>query len=537
MTTPLPESAAAEPKIGWPAGLLLLLWLALGALPVSDSDALMHANIGRWMVEHRALLPTPDPFVWTDAGADHQHEWAAQWLIGALVSGFGLHGLRIFGASLALACGLLVLAALRRAGARPAAAAAALGAWMVLVQPHLAPRPHLIGWALAIAVLGLGFADPKPWRGRRLLGWAAVLVIWANFHSSVLIAPIYAGLHFAEQLWRRWRSGSTLVDREALLRLGVAAGATLLQPLGPGLLGYVLRSQAIGAWSDEWLPLFAADVGRQRPAVWLVFAAVTLAVVAAAVRGRRAPAEADAPAPPIDLTFPGIWPAVFSLAHGAYTRRMTVFVLLALLWLVRRLPSLGRWREVPQGRWAWFAAALTALAIGPDVALLAQPGPLQSGAFPQLSTAFLKASGLRGRLFNPDPWGSYLSWQLGPGQKVFLDGRILLSGPQVVADVVALQARPPGVDKVFARYNLDLLIQRTADFRQVPPPDPQQWRLAWWDRQAVVLVRFSGPSGYENRQRLCQFYRDRPAAQAQARLPDGWGSRARLEAALDQCPP
>lgn len=135
----------AAAQLRWPIAALLLLWLALGALPVSDPDALMHANIGRWMVQHGALLPTPDPFVWTDAGADHQHEWASQWLIGALVSGFGLQGLRIFGAAMALASAGLALLALRRHGASAVAATAALGSWMVLVQPHLAPRPHLLG--------------------------------------------------------------------------------------------------------------------------------------------------------------------------------------------------------------------------------------------------------------------------------------------------------------------------------------------------------------------------------------------------------
>lgn len=526
-----------------PAWLLLALLVALAALPISDPDAVMHASIGRWMIDHRSLLPTPDPFVWTDAGADHQHEWAAQLLIGALVHVFDLQGLRLYGALLAGLCGWLVWRALRHHGADPTRAVAGLGLWMVLVEPHLAPRPHLIGWAFAIGVLAWGLGDRRPWSGRRWLMWLVITSVWANFHSSVLIAVVYAGLHWLMTAATQWKSAGAQgflaapPVRQASLRLAVFGAGALLQPLGPNLIRYVLASQAIGQWSDEWLPLLRADVWAQRPAVLLAFALLCLLVLAAAWRSRQNP--------DIAWQFPGLMAALVSLAHAALTRRMTVFTLVALLWFARQplgvvadLSDQGQ--SAPPFRHrvgAWLAAAMAALALAPMTLALGQPGPLLTGAFPQLAGAFLQTTALEGRLFNPDPWGGWLAWQLWPHQKVFLDGRILLSGSQVVADLVALQARRPGVAAIFAKHDLELLIQRTRDYQLVPPPDPDLWRVAWWDRQAIVLVRLNGPHAAKNINKLCAFYADRPQLRAHAQLPESWPAPLQLPSAVASCPP
>ena len=544
MTSPRSPSllSARLPAATW---LLLVLLVALAAVPVSDPDAVMHASIGRWMVEHRALLPTPDPFVWTDAGADHQHEWAAQWLIGGFVHAFGLTGLRIFGALLGGLCGWLVWQALRFHRASAAHATIGLGLWMVLVEPHLAPRPHLIGWACAIVVLAWGLGDAQPWGRRRALQWLLLTAAWANFHSSVLLVVAYAGLHWLTVVWTEWRVGgpsslwSASSLRQATLRLVVFAAGTLMQPQGAGLLSYVLASQAIGQWSDEWLPLLRADVWEERPAVLLAFAALGVMVAGLVYRGRKDRLPAGG--------FPGLPAAVTSLLHAAVTRRMTVFALLAILWWAHRRalrpesdpqpqgPSEGLRGLLDRGQ-AWIAVVVTVLALGPMTLVLGQPGPLRAGAFPTLAGGFLQATDLKGRLFNPDPWGGWLAWQLWPNQQVFLDGRILLSGSQVVADLVALQARRPGVARLFAKYDLELLIQRTRDYQLVPPPDSAEWRVAWWDRQAIVLVRKGAQHWQGNLKQLCDFYHDRPTLTPHAELPARWPAALRLESALSHCP-
>ncbi|MBI5609690.1 MAG: hypothetical protein HY902_12530, partial [Deltaproteobacteria bacterium] len=273
MSDTRPQSADTAPATrgGLATAAAALLAALLGAAPVSDGDAVMHAAIGRWMVRHGQLLPTPDPLVWTDRGGDHQHEWLSQVLIGAAVDLGGLGALRAVGGVLAAVCAVLLARLARRHGA---SSGVVVGLWLLAVQPHLAPRPHLLGWAMAIAVLGFGVLAPQPWTRRQALGWLAAGALWANLHSSVLIAPLYAFLVTLDRVLLARRANQPTQWQDAVVRVGVCGAATLLQPLGPKLGWYVWQSQQIGAGlSDEWLPLLAPDVLTGQPfalAAWAV---------------------------------------------------------------------------------------------------------------------------------------------------------------------------------------------------------------------------------------------------------------------------
>ncbi|MBM4342098.1 MAG: hypothetical protein FJ100_01780 [Deltaproteobacteria bacterium] len=490
MADPPPDLTARPQRLDaalpWLAGVPLC---ALALQPISDSDVPMHAAVGRWMLRQGAILPTPDPLVWTDRGGDAPHEWLAQGVLGAVADAAGLGALRMVLLALAVGCLLLLARSLRRAGAGPAATAALLVGWTAAVAPHLAMRPHVFGWWAALAVLGLGLADPRPWSLRCAVGWGVATALWANLHSSAVAAPLYAALAWVDAAWHARADLRGAWWRQPTLRwIAVAAGA-LCQPLGPGIVPYVLRSQAInGPLSDEWQGLLRADVLRDHPQVVAVWAAAAVAV-AMALRTPR-------------LSFPGVVAAAFALAHAAWTRRMTVFLFVPALLAGRRWGQWLGWRPL-----AWVAVAMAWAAWVPDAVQRAWSLPAIDGrVFPVKAAAFLHQTGLRGRLFNPDPWGGYLSWQLAPQYQVFLDGRWLLAGEQVVRDGLAMQIRRPGVDALFERYGIEVFLQRTADYVQVPPPDPTRFALAWRDGQAVVLVR-KGPNWMDNVAKVCAFYR------------------------------
>ncbi len=475
---PVPRSPA--PRAGLTTAVAALLAGLLGSAPLSDGDAVMHAAIGRWMVRHGQLLPTPDPLVWTDRGGDHQHEWLAQLLIGAAVNAGGLGSLRVLGGLLAAVCAVLLSRLAHRHGA---AMGAVVGLWLLAVQPHLAPRPHLLGWTMAVAVLGYGVLAPQPWTRRQALGWLAAGALWANLHSSVLIAPVYAALIAADRLLLARMAKQPLPWQDSLVRVGVCGVATLLQPLGPQLAGYVWQSQQIGAGlSDEWLPLLAPDVVAGQPfalAAWAV-ALILLALAARQVwRGQRP-------------SWPGSLAGTAAVLHAAVTRRMSVFLFLPLLFGAQALPGKP-----------WLGAGVLAGAAAvllPRVSDVWTARETRQGAFPEAATAFLQRAHLRGRVFNPDPWGGWLAWNLSEPQQtqVFLDGRLLLGGRQVAEDLIAMQVRNLHGQELLTRYDIEVLIQRTGDYLQVPPPDPNQWYLAWRDSQAVVLVR-KGANWQHNR--------------------------------------
>ena len=489
--------------------------LVLHALaPIADSDVPMHAAVGRYMVQHRALLPTPDPLVWTDHGGDQPHEWMAQAVIGMVADGGGLGALRPLLAVVAALCGWILLRIARMHGLRPHGVALLVLAWTVAVAPHLAMRPHVFGWMAALAVLGLGVGDPQPWSGRAAVGWLALVALWANLHASVLIAPVYALLAGVDLAWQQRRDLANLRWQQPALRVAVCGAGALCQPMGWRLLPYVAQSQAInGALSDEWQPLLQADVLGNQPLVLWVWAVAAVAAVAA---WRQ-------------VAWPGAISATCAVVHAAATRRMTVFLFVPVL---AGLTALG---SQANSALRWTARLATLGAIGAASVSLAgwvhRPA-LDRSAYPQQAAAFLKLTDLHGRLFNPDPWGGYLSWVLDGRQRVFLDGRWLLAGRQTVADGIALQARQGETRPLFAHYGLEIFVQRSADFAAVPPPDPAQWSLAWQDPLAVVLVA-RGRNWAANRAQICDFYQQYPALTEHGHWPTQ--GRAVLPAAQDDC--
>lgn len=494
---------------------LAVLPLILAALrPIADSDVPMHAAVGRYLLQHHRFLPTPDPLVWTDKGGDHPHEWLAQGLIGWVADTGGLGALRPLLALVAALCGWLLLRIGRRLALDGAQQAMLVIAWTVAVSPHLAMRPHVLGWACALAVIGLGVGDPRPWTRRMALMWLGMVALWANLHASVLIAPVYAVLAGLDVVWQHRRNLRGLPWRQPALRLGVCAAGALCQPMGPQLLTYVAQSQAInGALSDEWQPLLQADVLQGHPLVVAVLALAALGAVLTVARGG----------------WPGPVSAATAVVHAAGTRRMTVFLFVPLL---AGLAALGS-RAGGTVRWAARLATLVALlAAGVDAASWIDRPALARSAYPQRAAAFLRHTALQGHLFNPDPWGGYLSWVLYPQQKVYLDGRWLLAGSQTVTDGIALQARQHDVGPLVHHYDLEIFVQRSADYAQVPPLDPAQWRMAWQDSLAVVLVR-TGRHWPGNLARICSFYQQFPNLIDHAR----WNQPRRLQvgAVLDHC--
>lgn len=508
----------------------VLPWLAavplcaLALQPIADSDVPMHAAVGRWMVQHTAILPTPDPLVWTDQGGDAPHEWLAQIAIGAVADLGGLGSLRWLLLAVVVACAAVLVRSLRRAGAGPAAVAALLVGWSAAIAPHVAMRPHVLGWLMALTVLGLGLADPRPWSTGRAIAWGLATALWANLHSSAVAAPLYAAFGLLDAGWRARADLHGDWWRQPLLRLMAVGLGALCQPMGPGIVGYVLRSQAInGRLSDEWQGLLRPDVLQSHPQI-LALWAVALAAAALAMRSQSP-------------GFPGPAAAGLAVLHAALTRRMTVFLFVPALLAGRHWPHWRGWRPI-----GWAAVALSCLLWLPGLAERAWSRPAVSGgAFPVKAAAFLTHTQLQGRLFNPDPWGGYLSWHLAPRQQVFLDGRWLLAGEQVVRDGLALQIRQPGHAALWDRYGIEVFVQRTADYLQVPPPDPTQFALAWRDGQAVVLLR-KGKHHADNVARVCAFYRGLPALVANGhwagklQAPAGQASPTDVPEVIAGCP-
>jgi len=561
------EGGARQPPAGrwqaWACGLLLLAAGLHCLRPLWGDDLFWQLANGRLILATHALADR-DPFTYTAIHPPVHDEWLSEVLLAAAERALGLGGLRLLCCGLFVA-GLALLWLLAPERAAPARFALVAVAWMG-VLPNASLRPHAVAWPLAVAVLaGAAPRAVEAWdRGRswrpRLL-WLAALwlgsVVWVNLHSSALIVPALLAVTAAGGVVDR-----LLVDR--LLRgsggrgswiaTAVALAACALQPTGLGLLRHVDQTLRINVASEEWQPLLTLDSWRAFPGAvlgwWLLLAATLAAGIAE--RRRSAPAVGGAePRRPGAASFPGFWASLACLYLAAGHRRMILFYFVPALWLAPRL--VAAWSAASgRSRRLLAATAVTAAAV---LALVELPealarGPLRAGLYPQEATGFLTATDLDGRLFHDLSWGGYLELYRFPRQQVFADGRWLLGGPEMLRDYRAMAAREgprEQVDRLFARWNVAVLVQPTAAFLAAAPLDPERWALAWIDPTATVLLRRD--QGFaERRRRVCAFYGAHPELAFHGRWPrwppskpgppgrfGGTGPAAAIPAVLDEC--
>ena len=506
----MPVPSAEPTELGWPERLARLGVYALCAAvlarnlgPLKEGDEWMHLAIGRWMLAHGTLLPSPDPLIWHDLGGDLQHEWLAQVVLAGVTQLLGFAGLRLLRGVLIAAAAGLVAHLLHRASQRWSAALAGTALWWLVTQPHAAARPHILGWLFALAVLGVLLAKPDPWSRRRWLAYGVLLVVWAQAHSSQIVAPVCVGLHTLGLAWTRWRAAQPPLDRPWLARTLLAGAAVFAQPCGWQLLPYALRSPKVAeGLVEEWAPTWAPDIWHVQPWVPLALAALLLAVLVAA-RQPRSP------------TFPNLLPALLASVESLHTRRMTFFAWLPLLFVVGRLrvavPAAVRTAlalAVAGGVW-WTVGRVPAIWPENDWVL---------GNFPVAATQFLAMTPLQGRLFNPDPWGGWLAWWLKGSLQPSTDGRMLMAGRQWALDSQAIQAHAPDAEKLLRTQDIAIVVQRRADWLRTRPLDPQQFALAWVDDTAVVILRRNKDFA-ANVQASCRFYGTHPELAALAQWP------------------
>lgn len=74
----------------------------------------------------------------------------------------------------------------------------------------------------------------------------------------------------------------------------------------------------------------------------------------------------------------------------------------------------------------------------PEARSVVEPSPLRRAA------DWLAANGRTARPFHYIGWGPYLGWQLGPGQRIFVDGRFEAYDPRVYDDYALVNGGAPG---------------------------------------------------------------------------------------------
>jgi hypothetical protein len=486
----------------WVLIVLLGIGICISLVGTPPNDFWWHLKAGQIAAEQG--VPRTALFAWT-VPPDQPYvygAWLGEWLF------FQLY--RLAGSLVAIVRNVLGLAtfalvaleARRRSGSWRLAALAALAAGALALN-NLILRPQNWSWVpFGTYALILGAYAGGQLRPRALLALPPIMAFWVNAHGAFVLGLAMLAIYAAGETLRRLFKQPGALDwrRIALLYLALAGAclATLLNPLGPGIFGYVatlLADPPTQALIGEWQP------PTPRDPIGAIFYCSILALLAAVAFSRRRPSLTD-----VLLICAFLW-----LAWGGQ-RYVLWFGLLAM-------PILAQCLAAPHtagaARPARGTPANTALAGLCALALLAVQPPLKSmlalphtyaqgfadvpgapgifsAATPVAAAEYLRQHPREGRIFNEMGYGSYLAWALYPAVPVFIDPRLEMYPAALVQDYVSIgNARGYNallIDKYdIDRVMLDLALQPR--LAAVIGGDTQNWALEYRDNQTAIYRR------------------------------------------------
>jgi len=348
----------------------------------------------------RGHIPDSIPYA-IAAGPLLSQEWAFEAGL-AWSAQHGLYGVFVVVCGVAAAVTpVLVFAAVRAFGFGDVAAGCA--AFLVLGSRFVgvAVRPETFAVdAFALELLLLGRMRNRVW----LLPCVA---IWANFHASVVLAPIVA-LAFAVGQWIARRSFAPDVRRSFAVAVGVAL-ATLITPYGFRLWSYAFALALAASPAREHLDAWRA-LGFDNPgAVAAVLPGIILLVWFGVVRSRRHAGELIIAGVCFALTITHARYATFLVAGWAPVIARTLQQGTALAAAVAARPRAPILAVLP----------LAILAFVGGVSRLSTPvepvGPWQSAA------GIVADHHLSGNTYAPYVWAAFLHWR-GLPVRLLIDG-------------------------------------------------------------------------------------------------------------------
>jgi len=470
-------------SVRWlPLGALLFFAASLTLAPMTESDLFFRLAAGREILAHHAL-PAHNLFSFT---APDFPDLDASWLfeVGAalLFRLGGFPALVVAKATLVVAVAAAAFALCRRRGAGAVSASLAVAAALWVMQERLVERPHIFSFAGEVTLL-LALERIESEAG--ILRWAAALlagvVIWANLHAGVFVAPVLLALFALGAAIDRRRA---LVAIAAALAL-VSAAAMLATPIGAGIFRYlslhltiprlhaVDEFRAISVQSDGPLIAYAFAIAVALPLAWRAGAGMRrlLPVVglgALAAHSVRFGADFALAAAPVLAVAASALAARFVNASGA------------------RASLVG-------------SALLVALALGPRVATARTGRPvtksfldigLDRSPLPLEGIQFVEENHLRDRMYNDFEIGSYLIFEGYPRHRVFIDPRLPAYPPEFHELLGRFDLTRDEWDRAMERYGVDSALLAYAGLnRRVSWWDPAHWALIYRQHDARVFVR------------------------------------------------
>jgi hypothetical protein len=438
----------------WALATVALLALRVQLTPIAPNDFWWHIATGR-LIANTGSVPTVDRFSFTQYGQPYFNQpWLAQLL---MYEGYRIGGAALLELLQAVLIGVAFALMYRicrqeGAGTRAAALATLAGALIAMGNWQIRPQTYaLLPCIMALAVL-------LRWRRSgqaRLWMLPLLMVVWVNLHGTFTLLVALCGLIWVGAAIERLRSKTGRTWRELLTLAAwsvVTLGATLLNPRGIGIWGYVaglLTNRSVGQLVTEWVsPL--RDLASTNTQLFIVLLALFIGLLVWR-RGRLTLAD-------ILLVLPFLLLALQSV------RNILWFGVVATPLTGRLLAAPGRSTRRPPAESALLNRLIAGLLIGLLVATLPwwkeqlglppELGTLLATETPVAATAQLRELPQRPqRLFHDLGFGSYLIWA-APEQQVFVDPRIELYPYEQWVDYIDL-GQGKRVAELTEKYGFD----------------------------------------------------------------------------------
>lgn len=488
---------------------------AAAATKLRSNDLWWHLASGRWILAHGSV-PRADPFTFTSGGTPWiDHGWLWQLAAIALERSAGVASIALLKIAACILFVLLAWIVLRRAGWEAHAASVLVLLCLAVARFRFADRPEGVALGLLALFLFLLVSEAIPTAGRAA-GAAAVCVLWANVHASVLIAPVLAGAAAAGSLvaaalasLRREERAALFVRRartEGMLAL-VGGVSILLNPYGYRLALVPFRLRAILANPKISNPEWPPPALRDFPIFYLLVIAV-FAFALWRVARRIDPSTWRG----LFLAGTTAWLALGSLRHVGI---FCVTLPFAAAAAGRPLPSRPRSGEDPSGRRPPFPAEIAPLwGIAAVVLFLLVPGRsvappgfgVESGRFPVEETDWVERTlDPPRRMYNDVAMGGYLIWRLYPGDQAFIDGRNEVHA-RLLAESAGAVDNGRAWQALLDRYDIQAaMVQYRDELIEVSGPagtsrhtfaplhfPRSRWALVQWGDGAMVFLRRGG---------------------------------------------
>lgn len=494
-------------RLSFPATFALTIAaLVLILFQVHDPDLWWHLKAGEVFFTTRSI-PETDLFSHTAAGQPwFVQGWIADIAMWWVWDRFGVLGLRVVAAVLALGIWWFVYRSVRLYAERAETAVLISAASLVLAVLALAPRPMMVTALFDAVVLHALLV----YRVTGRLCWLAVLppvfAVWPNIHFGFVTGFGIIGLFVVSDGLSRWfpingerLEPGSLTAPAAWLFIALSVVAVGANPHGFGVYPETIQmaAQNSAARVAEWQsPTFSGFFGKafcvsvcaflvlrglvQRPLAWLdlVTPVVMIAIGYSAVR--HLPAMAIVLAPFLARAFPatGAPPIFRAPRHGTPT--------------AHRVLEAARTDLSPA-----VSSAINAVMVAGVVCAAMFVAPKYEAykdkqaaeMQPRGASDFILDHKLEGRMFNTYNGGGYLIYRLYPFQKVFIDGRYNPYPKSLIDDYFAITDGDADWFETLERYAVDIVVcESSAPLRQMLLLRPE-FRLVYADEAFSVLVR------------------------------------------------